>query len=563
MSKESKIAISLCNCAKTLHSKLNFKQIKKSLVERSDTSCLVKEYDVLCTGDDLSFLVSEVKDKGIEKVIIGACSPKLYEELFKSKLRQSGINKNLIAICNIREQCAWVFDNSATATKRALSLIKGAVEKIKKSQPILEDEILPHQEVLIIGGGIGGIQTGVELKKSGIKATIVERKKELGGNTKKLNSFYQSKIPPHEFIEKKLKEIKGEDGTEILTEAEILSLKGSCGDFRARIKINNNITEKRFGAVVVATGFETHFSEDSYNLKLNEKVITQLELERILQNQEEADRIFGRGEDIKVLFITGMTKRFSKLSTGTALKNSLLLREKYNNKVFIACRNVIVAGEGLESLYGKIRDEGVIIFKFEDKKPQFSLKGNQIFTLIYDYYLSSQASQELLNPVIKIPCDILVLEEELIPSTGHEGLKTILGIDFDPLNFFQENNVHYFPVESNRKGIFFVGSCRGIEEVSDVIADAKSASVEIFELLKGKIKFPKERIIVDKGKCTLCLTCQRLCPHSAITYTRSAEISEITCQACGVCVSECPNSAITLRTFTDEDIIAEIEGYVL
>ena len=67
-------------------------------------------------------------------------------------------------------------------------------------------------------------------------------------------------------------------------------------------------------------------------------------------------------EKVNVLFITGMTKRFSKLSTGTALKNSSLLKEQYNNKVFIACRNVLVAGEGLESLYRKIRDEGVIIF---------------------------------------------------------------------------------------------------------------------------------------------------------------------------------------------------------
>jgi len=561
MSEESKIAIFFCNCGKSLNSRLNFAELESALKEDKSVS-VIKEYDLLCTGDILRDMVREVKEKGIERVIIGGCSPKLYGELFAGKLKEAGLDANVVAICNLREQCAWIYKDSHVATKKALNLLKGTLERIKKADPVLEEEILPENRVLIIGGGIAGIEAALELIKLNISVTIVEKEKELGGNTGKLNSFYQAHTKPKEFIEEKINEIKKHEGIEVLADATVISLEGACGDFKARIKFKNNTIEKRCGAVIVATGFETRYPEATYNLPMGGKVITQLQLEEILSNRDKAQKIFGKGEEVSVLFVTGMTGRFSKLSTGTALKNSLLLRERYNNRVFIACRNVLVASEGLEKLYRKIRDEGVLIFKFENKKPEFLLKDGELFALISDYYLSSKVSEELSNPVIKIPCDLIVLEEEFIPSAGYEGLKEILRVNLDSMNFFQKNNVHFFPVESNRKGIFFSGSCRGIEEVADVIADAKSASFKISSLIGGKIIFPKERMVVDKGKCTLCLACQRLCPHVAITYTRAAVISEISCQACGVCASECPNSAITLKTFTDEGIIAEIEEFV-
>ena len=561
MSKEPKIAIFLCNCGKSLSSRLNFTELASALKEDKSVS-LIKEYDLLCTGDNLQNMVSEVTGKGIGKVIIGGCSPKLYGELFTGKLKEAGLDANVVAVCNLREQCAWIYKDSHVAARKALNLLRGTLERIKKADNISEEEILPENKVLIIGGGIAGIEAALELSKLNISVTIVEKEKELGGNTRKLNSFYQSHTKPKEFIDEKINGIKGHEEIEVLTNTEVVSLEGSCGDFKAKIKIEKNTVEKHCGAVIVATGFETHYSGTDCNLPLSGKVVTQLQLEEILSNKNEAQKIFGKGEEVSVLFITGMTGRFSKLSTGTALKNSLLLKERYNNRVFMACRNVLVASEGLERLYRKTRDEGVIIFKFETKAPEFFSRDGELFALISDYYLSSQVSEELSNPVIKIPCDLIVLEEELTPAGEYEELKKMLVVSLDPMNFFQKNNVHFFPVDSNRKGIFFVGSCRGIEEIADVIADAKSASLKISSLIGGKIIFPKERIVVDKGKCTLCLTCQRLCPHGAITYARAAVISEISCQACGVCASECPNSAITLKTFTDDGIIAEIEGYV-
>ena len=361
MSEKVRIAVFLCNCAGSLNKSLSFSKIMEALGKEEDLS-FVMESELLCSEDCLSGLIVKVKEKKANRVLIGGCSPKLYEELFRGRLMvEAGIDGNLVAVCNIREQCAWIINDIDEATNKALNLLRGALKRIRKAVPVYESEVLPQEEVLIIGGGIGGIQTAIELSKSGFKVTVVEKEKELGGNVKRLNRFYQSEISPERFIEEKIEEIKGK--AEILTNAEVISLKGSCGDFIAGIKAGGRILEKQFGSVVVATGFQTYFPQEAYNLNPDERIITQLELEEILKDKEKARKIFGRGEDINVLFITGMTGRFSKVSTGTVFKNSLLLKEQYKNRVFIACRNAFVAGEGLENLYRRVRDEGVIVLR--------------------------------------------------------------------------------------------------------------------------------------------------------------------------------------------------------
>ena len=263
MTEQPKTGIFLCNCAGSLNKSLDFSKILKTL-EKEEGVLFVKEYETLCSEKDLNNLISEVKERKIDRVLIGSCSPKLYDELFKGRLIKEGINGNLISVSNIREQCAWVIRDIDKATKKALSLLKGALKNLVKAEPVPESEFQPQEEALIIGAGIGGIQTAIELSSSGFKVTIVEKEKEPGGNVKKLNSFYQSENSPEKFIEKKIEEIKGK--TEILTNSEVISLKGSCGDFVAGIKTGSTILEKNFGAVVIATGFQPYFSHEEYNL---------------------------------------------------------------------------------------------------------------------------------------------------------------------------------------------------------------------------------------------------------------------------------------------------------
>ena len=119
---------------------------------------------------------------------------------------------------------------------------------------------------------------------------------------------------------------------------------------------------------------------------------------------------------------------------------------------------------------------------------------------------------------------------------------------------------------SEKKGIFFIGGCRGNLDLSRVLTDVSSVVVSIYKLLSsGNILAEVERVKVDPQKCVACLTCIRICPHNAIQLVRVdggkevAEICDLACEACGICAAMCPAKAITFQGYRDEEILAQVE----
>jgi coenzyme F420-reducing hydrogenase delta subunit/Pyruvate/2-oxoacid:ferredoxin oxidoreductase delta subunit len=146
-------------------------------------------------------------------------------------------------------------------------------------------------------------------------------------------------------------------------------------------------------------------------------------------------------------------------------------------------------------------------------------------------------------------------------------MSSFLNIKRDSRGFFQDENVHLYPVGSERKGIFFVGGCRGDLDLGRLLADVSSVAVNVYELLSsGKILVDVERVKADPQKCVACLTCIRVCPHRAIELIRAdnsrevAGISDLACYACGICAGICPAKAIGFQGYRDEEIVAQIEG---
>ena len=157
--------------------------------------------------------------------------------------------------------------------------------------------------------------------------------------------------------------------------------------------------------------------------------------------------------------------------------------------------------------------------------------------------------------------DLIVIEEAIRADEANKKLAGILNIDLGPLGFLQNDNVHRFPVHSNREGIFVAGSSRDIQNLSWAWTDIENVVLAVKNLLgNGTKTVPKNKAVVDRGKCTLCLTCYRCCPHGAIYWDRQTIISPVACQACGICASECPMNAIQIGGYTDTDIKGQIRA---
>jgi len=310
------------------------------------------------------------------------------------------------------------------------------------------------------------------------------------------------------------------------------------------------------GAIVAATGYLVSFPKERYGFSLSERVITQSQLSAMLADEKKTETLLGsnKKEAKNLAFILGMGGENTPLTTAFALKISQLIKERYHGNIFIIYNNIKVAGEGLEALFRQCRNQGIILLRYDELRPRFTIGKERIDISLSGLLTSLEKEEE-----VTIPCRLLVVEERIEPAPDFETLAQLLGINVDPQGFLQKDNPHLFPVATNKAGVFVMGSCHNPILLPFIVEEAAATASHIVQLLsEGKIRIFKGRAVVDKGKCTLCLTCIRLCPHNSITYDRAAVISEALCQGCGVCASECPADAIEIRNYTTEQLLAEI-----
>jgi coenzyme F420-reducing hydrogenase delta subunit/Pyruvate/2-oxoacid:ferredoxin oxidoreductase delta subunit len=262
-------------------------------------------------------------------------------------------------------------------------------------------------------------------------------------------------------------------------------------------------------------------------------------------------------EPRSIAFMFDFSDENSRFPTLATLHNALEARKKWGSEVYVFYKSVKVDSEGVERLYQEARDCGVVFLK-SDVPPRITAENGRVKIAAKDVFLGED---------ITLACDVLVAEELYRPVKGSENLSSLLSVRRDSRGFFQDENVHLYPVDSERKGIFFIGDCRGDLDLGRVLTDISGVVMKVYELVSsGKTLVDVERVRADPQKCVACLTCIRVCPHRAIQLVRAdnskevAGISDLACYACGICAGICPAKAIRFQGYRDEEILAQIEA---
>jgi heterodisulfide reductase subunit A-like polyferredoxin len=567
MPQRRKIGIFLCSCGNTISKLINFKEIIEYFKNFKEVE-LIEENSFLCKPETLIGFKKKIKDNDLSKIIVAACSPQLKGTIFKKTVEEAGLNFNLLSLVNLREQCAMVYKEKESSTKSAIDLIYSALRRIKLQQPISSKTVRIKQNALVIGGGLAGLQTAINLSKLGHPVVLLERESSLGGNinSTSLVKYNHNNINLKELVDKKIEEVNNNPQIEVFTQAELIKLEGIVGNFKATIEIKNKDRKKErknlnVGSVVLATGCQSYFPSEKYGIDLSSQIISQSQLEELLSSKKA-----GLNGINTICFISGIIGDDQRLKGDKLFNQALILTTKYKIQVYILCKNVYVAEDGLEELYQQAREKGIIFLKYDQKKPEIRSKAsiNKIEVSLYDRLLGKDFYAE--GKELIISCDLLVLEEEIIPAPGSKKLSEILQVGCDEEGFYQQKNISLQPVFTNRKGIFVVGACRGLKNIIQTLDDSGMTSLEIHNLLKEKlVRYNLDRARVDNDKCTLCLTCLRTCPHKVIQLEEDIElnqvkikISDLACEGCGICVSQCPANAITLSRYENDQIMAEI-----
>jgi heterodisulfide reductase subunit A len=537
---ETKIGVFLCNCGGAIKN-IDFDAAVKKVAALPGVTCVNLSSD-LCLEEGREKMMSRIREEHIEKVVVAACSPEFEEHIFREVLEKAGLNGHLLSMANIREQCSWAHEGDVT--EKAVELVKMAVNRARLLQPVEKKEFPVNKEVLVVGGGFSAIETALQLSRVGLRTTLLEKEAVLGGGIGKLESFYGFDLSSM------IRAVEGDKNIEVLTSAQITAVEGEIGDFKVGIGKDREQVFRKCGAIVLATGYQTELALSS-GMKSCSSIVSQEQLCNMLRDSG------WETEPKSIGFMFDFSDENSRFPTLATLHNALEAKKKWGSEVHVFYRSVKVDSEGVEKLYQEARDCGVVFLK-SDMPPRISVENGRVKIETRDVFLGED---------ITLTCDVLVAEELYLPAKGAGTLSSLLNIRRDSRGFLQDENVHLYPVGSERKGIFFVGGCRGDLDLGRVLADTSSVVMNVHELLSsGKTLVDGEIVKADPQKCVACLTCIRVCPHGAIRLVRAdnskevAGISDLACYACGICAAICPAKAIKFRGYGDDEMLAQIEA---
>ena len=526
----------------------------------------------LVSRDALNRMGKRLEAGGFEGVVIVGGSPKRYEASFQRLRHPLPFNPYLFAVANIREQALWMTPDEGEALERAKATISKTIRSISNSKPIEAQSLPLKPEVLILGGGIAGISIAQELAKAGLHVFLLEKETHLGGGTLNLRNFYDRPLEVQKWMVEKISGVKSDPRITLFTRAELKHLEGHLGRFQARIQgPDRTETNLSVSAIIVATGYTTR--RETAGIYGHKRAVVLQEVENLLSETGGPSLLW---DGKKVGMVTYLLDGFNedvKIDSINAIKQSLVLQENFGCQVAILCKDVKVAADGMERLYRKAREKGVLFFKYEEP-PKLSIVNGQLQVNVRD----TTAIEKKEQWPVSILSDLVVVSEAFVPTPETESLSRLLKIHLGNRGFLMEDNPQLLRVRSNRRGIFVAGACRFPQEVSESLIEARAVAQEVIALLsKGIYTFDLAVAEVDPKKCAVCYTCPRLCPHSAITVEKygernvytppgtggqikwgAAKVDPASCYGCGICVAECPAKAITLRHLTDGQIYAQM-----
>ncbi len=252
-------------------------------------------------------------------------------------------------------------------------------------------------------------------------------------------------------------------------------------------------------------------------------------------------------------------KYCSRVCCMYALKFAHLVKDRTKAEVYQFYIDMRAFGKGYEEFYKRLLDEGVNMIR--GKVAEVTL-GN---TVNGDKpYLLVKCEDTLIGKFREIPVDMVILCPAIEAQHDASDVKKIFSISQSPDKFFLERHPKLDPVSTMTDGIFIAGCAQGPKDIPDSVAQASAAAARILSLISlGEVAIDPVKAEIDALRCSGCRVCNNLCPYGAISFKEDLKVSEINemlCKGCGTCVAACPSSVISGKGFTDQQILAELEG---
>jgi heterodisulfide reductase subunit A len=558
--EQPSIAVALCGCAGEISNTIHL----PSVMEYARKLPGVKEVKILPLAcfpggqEEIKNLIH--KAKGIDRLVIGACSLRTHEPLFQRLVSEVGFNPYLIEMVNLREHCSWVHQSDPVgATRKACELIRIGVERVRLAEPINKEQRVPVRSALVIGGGVAGMTAALTIADAGYQVHLVEKRGELGGNLHHI--YYVAEGDnPQRLLRDLVNRIIAHDRVQIYLSSQVVKHTGSVGDFRAVIQGPEGQIDLQHSVTILATG-GTETGGDRYLLGKDPRVLKQSELEEILAHQPDRASRLRSVVLIQCVQPEGDPEYCSRICCTNTLKNALRLKMLNPDcQVVILYKDIITYGFR-EKYYLEARRRGIIFVRYTDSDPpeaRLERSGARL-----KYVLS--INEHIFGKTLVFEPDLVALSMSIRPSTGTRELAEMLGISLSPEGFYREAHLKMRPMDFADDGIFLAGMAHYPKFIEESITHALACAGRALTILsRPSIQLGGVVAEIDTNKCTACLTCVRTCPFGIPQVRKdltgvggivgAAWIDPARCQGCGTCTAECPANAIQLKHYRDEQI---------
>ena len=548
-----RIGVFVCHCGINIGGVVNVPEVR-DYAKTLPFVVYVEDNLYTCSQDTQVKMAQVIKEQGINRVVVAACTPRTHEPLFQETLLNAGVNKYLFEMANIRNQDSWVHSDHQAATEKAKDLVRMAVSKAALLEPLKDTELDLIPKTLVLGGGVAGMTAAKTLADQGYEVDLVEKSSELGGQAKSLYKTWKGESI-QDYTHRLVREIEEHPLVNVHKSTELHKVDGFVGNFTSEL---SNGSGDRFsiqhGLTIVATGGH-ELKPDEYLYGQDPRVMTSLEIDSLFIKDDPRLR-----QAKSAVFIQCVGSRephrpyCSRVCCTHSVESALdLKRRNPEMSVFVLYRDIRTYGER-EDLYTEARKEGVIFIRYDlDSKPQVSNNGESLQVMVND---------PILDRPVALPAELLVLATAIEPP-DNESLAQFFKVPINEDGFFMEAHAKLKPVEFATEGVFLCGLAHYPKSVDESISQALAAASRATCLL-AKARVAVSGMVAETNQmlCSQCGTCVSICPYSAPYFNDrgKAQVNPALCKGCGLCTASCRSGAIRLQGFDDAQIFAMIES---
>jgi heterodisulfide reductase subunit A len=583
-----RIGIFVCHCGTNIAGTIDVDRVVEEIRKFPEVVYAV-DYRYMCSDPGQRLIREHIGEDRLDAVIVAACSPAMHETTFRKTAASAGINPYQTEIANIREQSSWVHQKQReAATNKAIETIRTIVAKIHYNESLIPFHLPLVKRMLVIGGGIAGMQTALDVADGGYPVVLVEKTDQLGGRMAELSGLYLNFGAASDLLRRKIEAVSSHPNIQLLTQAEVIEVGGYVGNFRAKVEQRaNGATDPQalgnpardgatlytfdIGAIVVATGYElfdkAHLGE--YGGGRYPDVIDGLQFEEMLRPDGPTKGQIRRPSDGRVptemVWVQCAGSRdpelhmpyCSKVCCMYVAKQAMLYKLQVpDGQATVMYIDIRTQGKGYEEFAQRAMEEHKVLYVRGKASKVFQENGR----------VTVWGVDTLTGLPIEAEADLVVLATATVPRADAQELGQRLRVSTDEHGFFSEAHPKLRPVESLSAGIFLAGAAQFPKDIPETVAQASGAASKVLSLFSQRQMVQEPTIAyVNPELCSGCGLCIPACPYNARAmheWQHIAVVNTALCQGCGACTLVCPNKACQVRNLTHRQILSMMEAYL-